>query len=209
MRKLNYGMVTISWIVTLVFAVLLIIQWSNLAKIQTPYGSPATSPPYILGMLISNALVPSILWLITYFTAPKLRTTKNNWSDNRAIHLTNDYNDPEVNILQQKIKSFKLELERLKADGNLLNRSINQNLISENSYNSEMDKLDSAIYSIRNKKDKYENRLTAIFNISAELYDLEELSKKNLISIYQKETKRNELINHEIKCLLKFKKQNN
>jgi hypothetical protein len=111
--------------------------------------------------------------------------------------------------LQQKIKSFKLELEKLKADGNLLNKSINQNLISENAYNSEMDKLDSAIYSIRSKKDKYENRLNAIINIASELNDLEELSKKNILSIYQKETKRNELINHEITCLLKFKKTNN
>lgn len=67
---MNSTMVTISWIVTVIFAVLLLISWSNAAKIQTSYGSPASSPGYILGLLIGHGLIPGILWLITYFTAP-------------------------------------------------------------------------------------------------------------------------------------------
>ena len=74
---MNSNMVTISWIVTGIFALLFFISWGNAAKIQTPYGSPASSPPYILGMLIGNGLIPGILWLITYFTAPKVNAPNN------------------------------------------------------------------------------------------------------------------------------------
>jgi hypothetical protein len=77
MRKMNSTMVTISWIVTGIFALLFFISWGNAAKIQTPYGSPASSPPVILGMLIGNGIIPGILWLITYFTAPKVNGTNN------------------------------------------------------------------------------------------------------------------------------------
>jgi hypothetical protein len=77
MRKMNTTMVTISWIVTGIFAILFLISLGNAAQIQTPYGSPASSPAYILGMLIGNGLIPGILWLITYFTATKVNATNN------------------------------------------------------------------------------------------------------------------------------------
>ena len=208
---MNSTMVVISKIVTLIFIVILIIQWWYAAQIQTQYGSPATSLPYILGMLTTNGLIPSILWLITYFTAPKLtslnnqnpknkfNTSGNSYSSNNPeILKSNDYIDPEINDLRQRIISFNLELNNLRNEGNLLNRSINQNLINQNSYNSKMDELDSAFFSIENKKSKYENRLNAIINISDTLRDLDELCEKNLISFHEKETKRNELINQEI-----------
>ena len=211
MRKMNSTMVVISKIVTLIFIVILIIQWWYAAQIQTQYGSPATSPLYILGMLTSNGLIPIIFWLITYFTAPKLtslnnqnpknkfNTSGNSYSSNNPeILKSNDYIDPEINDLRQRIISFNLELNNLRNEGNLLNRSINQNLINQNSYNSKMDELDSAFFSIENKKSKYENRLNAIINISDTLMDLDELCEKNLISFHEKETKRNELINQEI-----------
>jgi len=82
MRKMNSTMVTISWIVTGIFAILLLISWGNAAKIQTPYGSPATSLPYILGMLTGHGFIPGILWLITYFTAPKDSGTNNQTQNN-------------------------------------------------------------------------------------------------------------------------------
>jgi TolA-binding protein len=208
---MNSTMVVISKIVTLIFIVILIIQWWYAAQIQTQYGSPATSLPYILGMLTTNGLIPSILWLITYFTATKLtslnnqnpknkfNTSGNSYSSNNPeILKSNDYIYPEINDLRQRIISFNLELNNLRNEGNLLNRSINQNLINQNSYNSKMDELDSAFFSIENKKSKYENRLNAIINISDTLRDLDELCEKNLISFHEKETKRNELINQEI-----------
>jgi hypothetical protein len=77
MRKMNSTMVTISWIATAIFTILFLISWGNAAKIQTSYGSPASSPAYILGMLIGNGLIPGILWLITYFTAPKVNGLNN------------------------------------------------------------------------------------------------------------------------------------
>lgn len=70
-------MVTISWIVTAIFTLLFAVSIMNAAKIQTPYGSPASSPAYILGLLIGHGLIPGILWLITYFTASKVNATYN------------------------------------------------------------------------------------------------------------------------------------
>ncbi len=69
---MNSTMVTISWIVTGIFALLFFISWASAAEIQTSYGSPASSPAYILGMLIGHGFIPGIIWLITYFTAPKV-----------------------------------------------------------------------------------------------------------------------------------------
>ena len=72
MRKLNSTMVAISWTVTIIFGILFFMAWMNAARIQTPYGSPASSAPYILGMLLANSIIPGLLWLITYLTAPKV-----------------------------------------------------------------------------------------------------------------------------------------
>ena len=72
MRKLNSTMVAISWTVTIIFGILFLMAWMNAARIQTPYGSPASSAPYILGMLLANSIIPGLLWLITYLTAPKV-----------------------------------------------------------------------------------------------------------------------------------------
>ena len=211
MRKMNSTMVAISSIVTLIYTVKLINEWSNIANILTPYGSRETDSSIIIGMLMGAYAIPIIFWLITYFTAPKLtslnnqnpknkfNTSGNSYSSNNPeILKSNDYIDPEINDLRQRIISFNLELNNLRNEGNLLNRSINQNLINQNSYNSKMDELDSAFFSIDNKKSKYENRLNAIINISDTLRDLDELCEKNLISFHEKETKRNELINQEI-----------
>lgn len=104
MRKMNSTMVTISWIVTVIFAFLLLITWFNAAKIQTPYGSPASSLPYILGMLIGNGLIPGIFWLITYFTAPKINGTSN---QNTAKGVYNGgHNNSNSHIMNGKIPSF-------------------------------------------------------------------------------------------------------
>jgi len=211
MRKMNSTMVAISSIITLIYTVKLINEWSNIANILTPYGSPETPTSVIIGMLMGASAIPIIFWLITYFTAPKstslnnqnpknkFNTSGNSYSSNNPEILnSNDYIDPEINALQQEIISFNLELENLRNQGNLLNRSINQNLINENSYDSRMNELDLAFFKIENKKSKYENRLNAIINISDTLRDLDELCEKNLISFHEKETKRNELINQEI-----------
>jgi hypothetical protein len=154
--------------------------------------------------------LPIIIWIIYLIKNQKKITININKGiikvsplNNTSRPKTNNSSDTEINTLRQKIINFNLELEGLKNDGNLLNRSFNQNLINENLYNSEMDKLDSKYFSIENNKVKYENRVNAIINIADALWDLNELSKKNLISIYQKETKRNELINQEIKRILK------
>ncbi len=74
MKKKNSTMVTISWIITVVFGILFIISWIKAGQINTAYGSPATSIPYVLGMLVGHGLIPGILWLITNLTAKKNKT---------------------------------------------------------------------------------------------------------------------------------------
>lgn len=101
---MNSTMVTISWIVTVIFAILLLISWSYAAKIQTPYGSPASSLPYILGMLIGHGLIPGILWLITYFTAPKINETGN--KDNSKGGYNREHNNSDTLIINSKTPSF-------------------------------------------------------------------------------------------------------
>jgi hypothetical protein len=54
MRKMNPTMVTISGIVTALFVILFFVSLGRAASIQTSYGSPAMSPPYIVGMLLGQ-----------------------------------------------------------------------------------------------------------------------------------------------------------
>lgn len=84
MKDKNQTMVTISWVVTILFGILLIISWVNAAQIQTPYGSPATSPPYIFGVLVANSIIPGILWLITYYTKSSNDDSKNKTQNLKA-----------------------------------------------------------------------------------------------------------------------------
>jgi hypothetical protein len=74
---MNPTMVIISWIFTILFALLLIYSWGNASKIQTPYGSMATSLPYILGLISFCGVIPGILWIITYLTAHKIDSQSN------------------------------------------------------------------------------------------------------------------------------------
>ena len=57
----------ISWIFTVIFGLLFLVNWIRALSTETVYGSPGTSIPYILGMLSFCAIIPAILWIITYF----------------------------------------------------------------------------------------------------------------------------------------------
>ena len=57
----------IAWIITVIFGIMLLISWTNALSIQTRYGSPGTSIPYVLGMLFGHGLIPGVFWIITYF----------------------------------------------------------------------------------------------------------------------------------------------
>ena len=61
----------ISWILTVIFALLFLINWIKALSIDTRYGSPGTSIPYILGMLVGCSIIPAIFWIITYFVEKK------------------------------------------------------------------------------------------------------------------------------------------
>jgi hypothetical protein len=59
------SMRTASWIVTAILGILFIIRWANLLQVQTRYGSPGTSIPVVLGLLLGLAIIPAIFWIIT------------------------------------------------------------------------------------------------------------------------------------------------
>lgn len=61
----------ISWILTVVFGLFFLFNWIKALNIETSYGSPGTSIPYILGMLFGCSIIPAIFWIITYFTEKK------------------------------------------------------------------------------------------------------------------------------------------
>lgn len=71
----------ISQIVTGIFLLLFLINMAGAASIQTPYGSPATSPPYVFGLLLGHAIIPGIFWLITYFVLRNSSSNLNNRKD--------------------------------------------------------------------------------------------------------------------------------
>jgi len=61
----------IAWIVTAIFGLLFLISWGKALSVNTPYGSPGTSIPYIVGMFMGQAIIPGIFWIITYFVERK------------------------------------------------------------------------------------------------------------------------------------------
>jgi hypothetical protein len=61
----------ISWILTGLFGLLFLINWFKALTIETRYGSPGTSIPYVLGMLTGCSIIPGIFWIITYFVEKK------------------------------------------------------------------------------------------------------------------------------------------
>jgi hypothetical protein len=193
MKKYNILLVTISSIVT----ILTIIIWIDKLQTKSIYGSPASSLPFILGLFT----IPAFLWFITYITAPKKKNfnkrTKQIYKGSIIPDLI-EKTDPEITIIQDSLKRFYDELNKLMEQGELLNRSLAQNLINEQTHNLEIDKLNEKYDSILNKKTKYERKLNAIININDELQDLEELCENGVISIYLKETKRKELIDKEM-----------
>jgi hypothetical protein len=192
-KKKNSFLVAISWILT----ILSLLAWAQSSQISTPYGSPASSPAFILGLFA----LPGLSWLITYLTARTISSENSSKEKQASYNYSVKLTDPEAHSLQQKINNYTIELNRIKKDGDLLNRSIDQNLITESKYNDEMDRLDATFYAIHNKKTICENRLKAITQLSEELENLEELCKKGIISVYSKESKRSEMINAYIRNL--------
>ncbi len=82
MRKLNSTMVIISWVITAIFTVLFFIR---LAYFLENYGNAQFLVifPYVLGMLVGNAIIPSVFWLITYLTAPRATSSTANGSSGK------------------------------------------------------------------------------------------------------------------------------
>lgn len=70
-----------AWIATGVFSIVFISRMVALSNIQTKYGSPVLSPPYVLGILLACALIPGVLWIIVALTNQRLSPKSNNYTD--------------------------------------------------------------------------------------------------------------------------------
>ena len=61
----------ISWVFTVVFGLLFFFGWMKSLGVNTQYGSPGTSLPWVLGSLTFHSVVPIVFWVITYFVERK------------------------------------------------------------------------------------------------------------------------------------------
>jgi hypothetical protein len=191
MKKYNIFLVIISCVLTIGS----IVGWATASKINTIYGSPASSPPFILGLIT----IPAIMWFITYLTSEKKNAIiHKSISKNSKTYRITDQKDPLIINLEISINKFDEEIVRLKEEGELLNRSLAQDLLDERTHDTEIDRLNKRYYYLINKKKSYETRLRAIINLKSELLDLEDLCNRGIISVYKKEIKRKELIDNEI-----------
>ena len=182
----------ISWIVTLVFVVTFIVQYTNLPSV-VPYGeiNPATSPAYLAGMFLANAIIPIILWIITAVTKPADPISKNE-STNKALNIRS--NNPEIINLKKEL----LELEKKKKAVNdsyrLIKTSHKQGLIDHSKYERvHKEKLEEFNF-IKSEIDRISKRIKAISLLSEKFNSLEKLSSQGVVSIEEKERKREELI---------------
>lgn len=109
-----------AWIVTGIFTLWFFIRIAALANIQTRYGSPATSPPVILGLFLGCALIPGILWLIVILTKKNtLKKVTNQKLNTSNLPIEKGKYKPE------NIKSIKVKLKDLKESGLLTTSEYN------------------------------------------------------------------------------------
>lgn len=157
--------------------------------------------------------IPIVLWVIFFLGTQSKRGEKDTKMDIRAeshkdqntqdtsIFTNNEYLDIEHHLLNDKIKNYSDDLKQYTEDLELLIRSLNQKLIDEEKFNSEKAKLETRISSVKESINYCEKRLKAIDILETELKDLENLCKKKIISVEDKDLKRREIIGDLIKTM--------
>jgi hypothetical protein len=182
-----------AWVASIICTVLFIARIAALSKIQTAYGSPASSPPVIFGLFIACAIIPGILWIIV-----ATKKSKNSPISAKKTNVFGNSTDSEIKTLKEKTSS----IERIQKDHiekfNLLNTSLEQKLISKEKHSDEEQKLRTEFDRLKDEKQKLTKRIQAINSLSEEFLNLDKLLEKSVITSEEKAVKREELINSKI-----------
>ena len=135
----------ITWITTVFFTLFFLFSWGKALNVQTRYGSPGTSLPYILGLFAFCAIIPGIFWIITYFVE------KNNNSDTKSenkplptslkFKKADNSNDPEISELSKQTKELESEIIQHKETYSIVKESFEQKLISKEKFELQDQKL--------------------------------------------------------------------
>jgi hypothetical protein len=194
MRKLKI----ITWILTVVFFILFILNTVRLSNIKTEYGNLATSFPILLGSFIGYALIPGIFWII--ITIKKNKTKSNDIEierDNSELKILNS----ELTLLKKEINNIEpKELENQRTISIIL-KSFEQNLISKEKFqaeetkiNADNRKLNESKENLQKKTDNILKRIEAIESLQHKLSNLTTLQKKGIITNEECKIKQEELI---------------
>lgn len=187
----------VAMIATGVFTLLFFIRLAAATNIQTRYGSPATSPPYILGLLLACAIIPVILWIIVFLTGNKEHsyeeTSNSSYQNNSRRGVKS--NDPEIKNLSAQLSALEVEQQQLKETYKIVKESFEQNLIDKGKFDLQDNKLRSEFDELIQKKNKIKNRMNAIGHFQKEFDNLITLKEKGIISEVEFTQKREELIN--------------
>jgi len=178
-----------AWIATGIFTLLFFIYIALLSNIQTRYGSPATSPPYILGSLIACALIPGILWIVVILTKNKAASQSKSKGSKK-----NNSNNSEIRGLTEQIRSFESKQKIIKDTFSTLKNSLEQSLITKQKFDAEAARLKSEFDIIKGNKKKLKNSILAIENLQPEFTNLQELKVKGIITSEEYVRKKDELI---------------
>jgi predicted nuclease with TOPRIM domain len=149
----------------------------------------ASSPPIIFGTFIFFAIVPAILWIITFATMPK-------HSDNKD-QLTRL--DDEISRLDDQIKELEREKTELRKRFDLVLESHRQGILDQNIFDRESNELHGLFEKVKEDILIKKRRRIAVEILSPKLRKLDELLRLKVITFHEKEQKREDLINNYLK----------
>lgn len=197
MRPINVA----AWIATGLFTIWFFVRLAAAANIQTRYGSPASSPPYIFGLFLACAIVPGILWIISAATkkrdVPKTRANVSRPRPSKSqdpISSIMKKKNPEVKELEKKLSGLETEIQKTRETYGIVKESYSQKLIDEEKYQTQDRKLRSEFNALVEKKKTILDRIDAVENLQKEFQNLTTLKDKGIISEAEYESKREELI---------------
>lgn len=186
-----------AWIATGIFAIWFFVRLSALSNVQTRYGSPATSIPVVIGLLLACALIPGVLWIIVLATKKTQDSNRNQQLFGKADNRYNgeqDVKDPEMVSLSKQLEEVKSEIAQLQETYKIVSESLDQSLITQAKFDEQDQKIREEIRGLVQKRNSIKNRGIAIKNLRKEFENLLLLKEKEIITEEELDEKREELI---------------
>lgn len=158
-----------AWIASIVFFFVFLARLFSLSKVQTAYGSPIMSFPFVFGLFIGCAFIPSVLWLIASFTNKRSKAVATKSVDNIIYSenissikekisslkelglLTEEEYNLKIKTIDDELdreRNDKLEQERKNKIITLLNELKNEGVLSKNEYEQKMNEINNEENSI-------------------------------------------------------------